>query len=84
MKKKLLVLASGVLFLSAAMNARESVRWGVKAGTNFATFNTESSSPVWVSKTGVHAGLLVHIHLNKHWATQPKLVFPVQGSKNKI
>lgn len=84
MKTKLFVLVSGMLFLHSAVNAQHSVRWGVKAGANFATINTESSAPDWGSRTGIHAGLLAHIHLSKTWALQPELVYSVQGSKNKV
>lgn len=84
MKRKLFLAASAVLFASAAVNAQHNVRWGVKAGANFATINTESSAPDWGSRTGVHAGLLAHIHLNKSWAIQPELVYSLQGSKAPV
>lgn len=84
MKKNFVFVLTGILFLSSAANAQQHVRWGVKAGANFATVNTESSAPDWGSRTGLHAGLLAHIHLNNHWAIQPELVYSLQGSKNKV
>jgi hypothetical protein len=84
MKSKLFLLASGMFFTSMAVKAQNHVHWGVKAGANFATVNTESSAPDWGSRTGVHAGLLSHIHLNKNWAIQPELVYSLQGSKSKV
>lgn len=82
MKTKLFLLASGMLLLSAAVFAQDNVRWGVKAGANFSTIHTESDAPSWGSRTGIHAGLLAHIHLNKNWAIQPEAVYSLQGSKN--
>ena len=32
--------------------------------------------------TGLHFGLLGHIHLNSQWAVQPELVFSSQGAKS--
>jgi len=84
MKMKLFFLAGGMFFLTAVSTAQHGVRWGVKAGANFATVNTESSAPDWGSRIGVHAGLLAHIHLSKNWALQPELVYSLQGSKNTV
>ncbi len=84
MKAKLFLLATGMLSSTAVINAQSNVRWGVKAGANFSTINTESSAPNWGSRAGVHAGLLAHIHLNNKWAVQPELVYSVQGSKNRV
>lgn len=84
MKKRLFFAAASLLCVSTLVNAQDKVRFGVKAGANFATINTESTAPDWGSRAGVHAGLLAHIHLNKNWAIQPELVFSVQGSKNTV
>lgn len=83
MKTKLFLLASGMMFLACAANA-QNVRLGVKAGANFSTVNTNGNDPAWGSRTGAHAGLLAHIHLNKNWAIQPELVYSMQGAKMTV
>ena len=81
--KKTMLFVTGILFLSALSNA-QSVRWGVKAGANFSNINAQSSEASWGSRTGVHVGLLAHIHLNKNWAIQPELLYSMQGAKSTV
>lgn len=82
MKKKLAVLSAALLLFT--FSKAQSVHWGVKAGANFAAVNVENSDNNWGSRTGVHAGLLSHIHLNKSWALQPELVYSLQGAKTTL
>ena len=55
-------------------------QFGIKAGLNLANVssNLYNNSE---NKTGFHAGLLAHIHLNDHVALQPEVVYSQQGFK---
>ena len=83
MKTRKLLFVSGLLMLSFFSNA-QGVKWGLKAGANFSTINTEGTAATYASRTGIHAGLLAHIHLNKSWAIQPELVYSLQGGKSNL
>jgi hypothetical protein len=83
MKTRKLLFVSGLLMLSFISNAQD-IRWGLKAGANFSTINTEGTAATYASRTGIHAGLLAHIHLNKSWAIQPELVYSLQGGKSDL
>ena len=54
--------------------------FGLKGGLNISNIHN-SNGTYYNPAAGVHAGGLVHIHLTKHWAVQPELVFSTQGAK---
>ena len=76
MKKSSIALLG--LFLSAAVFAQEA-RLGIKGGLNVSHIN--SSQTEMGSRTGFHAGILSHIHLNRNWAIQPEVLYSGQGTK---
>jgi len=56
-------------------------QFGIKAGVNVASVNVEDGED-WDARTGFHAGGLVHIHVDEHFAVQPELVFSAQGGES--
>jgi hypothetical protein len=77
MKKILLV--GVVLFLAKVSLAQRSVEFGVKGGLNFAKLKDDAVSTDY--RTAWHAGALAHIHISKHFAIQPELVYSAQGTE---
>jgi hypothetical protein len=76
--KKLFCIVTAVIILSIA-KAQET-HFGVKAGVNIASVEVEDGDDL-NSKAGLHVGGLAHIHINRHFALQPELVFSMQGGK---
>ena len=83
MKTKIFLFAITLFVIGNAANAQD-VSFGVKAGANFSNINAAGTTADWGSRTGVHLGLLAHIHLNKKWAVQPELVYSMQGAKSTV
>lgn len=73
------LLAIGVIMISGISNAQH-VNFGVKGGLNFYNISNDNSSK-YDMKTGIHLGVLGHIHLDKSIAVQPELVYSSQGAK---
>jgi hypothetical protein len=71
-----------IAILLAGKTSAQDVNFGIKAGLNL--YNINSSGSEYDVKTGFHAGLLGHIHLTKHFAVQPELVYSTQGAKYKV
>lgn len=69
------------LVMSGAVSAQKMrhMNLGIKAGVNGYTLDKYAADNRW--KTGFHAGLLSHIHLNKQWALQPELTYSMQGTE---
>lgn len=78
--KKLFLVTGVCLFLVISATA-QSTQFGVKAGLNVANIKV-SDGDDWDPKAGFHAGGLAHIHLSRHIALQPEVVFSMQGGKN--
>jgi hypothetical protein len=60
----------------------QNINIGVKGGLNSYSINSGNSSE-FKSTTGIHIGLLGHIHMNKEFALQPELVFSMQGANGR-
>ena len=81
MKKISVCIIVAALLITGRANAQH-VNLGVKAGLNvYSIHNDDGSSSNYDSKTGFHAGLLGHIHLSKHIALQPEIVYSAEGTK---
>ena len=77
--KKLFVLP--LIFLSSLCVLKaQDTHFGLKAGINSSNIKFSDGSDL-DSKTGLHIGGLAHIHIKKHLAVQPELVFSMQGGK---
>lgn len=82
MKKmlKLFSLMTIAAILISAMANAQHVNFGIKGGVNFYNIQNDNDSK-YDMKTGIHLGLLGHIHLDKSIAVQPELVYSSQGAK---
>ncbi|HTG66005.1 MAG TPA: porin family protein [Flavobacterium sp.] len=82
--KKVFLIAVAVLGLSTTLQA-QSIRFGVKAGANFANQNGDTP-PAFESKesiTSYHAGLVAEVKLLDGFAIQPELLYSTQGATYK-
>lgn len=85
MKKITLTLLGLVAFSTSAL-AQQEVKFGPKAGVNFASINgkvTEEGEKFEFNKgqTGFHVGAFAEIKFNDKFAIQPELLYSVQGAK---
>ena len=79
MKKCFFVLLATIL-TTISLNAQET-HFGLKAGMNLASVDVENNED-YDSKVGLHLGGLAHIHLTRHFALQPEVVFSMQGGED--
>src|SRR5690606_16858190 len=74
------------LFALAAMglsaNAQQVVKFGPKAGVNFANLN--GSDVDTDMKVGFHVGAFAEIFFTDKFALQPELLYSTQGAKGEI
>lgn len=56
------------------------VNGGIKAGAQASKLGQPSIN--WDSKYRWHAGLLAHVHLTRHLAIQPEIIYSVQGAEH--
>ena len=80
MKKQLFI---AMFFLVSIFNSdAQVVRFGIKAGANFANFNGGAAGIDYNSRTSLHAGVLAEIPLG-NIAIQPELLYSSQGADVK-
>jgi hypothetical protein len=77
MKKSLLIV---IACLTLCIAANGQVNFGVKGGLNLFRLNTDSEDN-FDTKSGVHVGLLGHIHITEQFALQPEIYYSDQGAK---
>ena len=75
--KKLLFIAAIAVFGLTNTNAQD-VKFGLKAGVNFATIAGDDSGGI-DSRTAFHAGGMVEIMISDKFAFQPELLYSAQG-----
>ena len=80
--KKVLVLISAT-FISILFLQAQETHFGIKAGLNMAGLDIKNDQD-YDSKAGLYAGGLAHIHISKHFALQPELVFSMQGGEDQV
>ncbi|CAM1345362.1 porin family protein [Tenacibaculum amylolyticum] len=80
MKKVLLTVLFAVSLFS--VNA-QSVKFGVKAGLNFATVNGDDVGTNVDPRTGFHAGGVAELKLTDKFSIQPELLFSQLGSQSE-
>jgi hypothetical protein len=68
-----------ILIMTGTAGAQHS-HIGIKAGLNITNVHHDNNI-VYDYKAGLHAGMLAHIHLAKHFAIQPEVVFSMQGAR---
>lgn len=79
MKKALVLL--GIVLSSTTVVLAQNVSFGVKGGVNMADISTDGPAE-YDTKVGFHVGGLAHIHISKHFAVQPELLYSTQGADN--
>lgn len=79
MKKGLLIAT--IMFINTVVFAQKPV-WGIKAGLNFAAWNSASKQnrELLDPRIGFHLGVITHNHLTHKIAIQPELQFSSQGT----
>lgn len=81
---KKLILITIMLFSMTAVMQAQSIRFGVKAGANFANQNGDDVPDV--DKEGItsyHAGIVAEVKLLDGFAIQPELLYSTQGASYK-
>jgi maltoporin len=79
--KKCLFIAVAIVFISSTIRAQET-HFGLKAGLNSSSVKISNGGEDYDSKTGFHVGGLAHIHIARHFAVQPEILYSTQGGKN--
>lgn len=79
MKFYLMSFITSMVLLAGTANAQH-INIGVKGGINSYDIHTDNSSS-FDSRTGLHIGLIGHIHINDQFGFQPELVYSMQGAK---
>lgn len=79
--KKLFCLVSFLCIIYYLNAQTGKIQPGIKGGVNISSIEVDGGDDL-DSRTGFHAGGLVHIHLNNHWAVQPEVVFSAQGGES--
>jgi len=78
--KKLILLA--ILFVAGTTAAHaQLLRFGIKAGPNFANVSGGPSGIDYNSRTSFHAGVAVEFHPVGNFAIQPELLYSSQGAE---
>ena len=77
--KRILLPIFSLCIISQAF--AQHAHFGIKGGVNLSNLRTETDA--FDYKTGFHAGIFTHIHLAKHFALQPELLYSLQGAESK-
>ena len=78
MKKSFALFFTMILFTLSVFG--QNTTFGLKAGYNAASIDVEDGVD-FDAKSGIHGGLLAHIHVTNHFAVQPEVVFSMQGGE---
>jgi hypothetical protein len=78
MKYYFLAFVMSVLISTAATAQHHHPNIGIKGGLNLYNLDGNGKSNV---KSGLHLGLLSHIHLTNQFAFQPEILYSMQGTK---
>lgn len=80
--KKILLVAVLASFSLVTTAQEEGIRFGAKAGVNFATITGDGTDDV-DGKTGFHLGAIVEIPISEKFAFQPEILYSSQGSSEE-
>lgn len=75
---KKIILAAFVLGTCSVAFAQQQLKFGPKAGVNFANVSGFDNSEM---KTGFHVGAVAEIKFNEKFSIQPEVVYSAQGAK---
>ena len=82
--KKILIMATTVLFCIVCKIKAQNAEFGIKGGLNVTNLHSTATNNL-DSRASVYVGGLAHIHLNKYWAVQPELIYSCQGAtQNRV
>ena len=73
----------GMMFLLTHVNVKAQTshaEFGLKGGVNIASIHNSVGND-FDSRVGFNIGGLAHIHMTKHFALQPELVYSLQGGE---
>jgi len=79
--KKFFCSVSAVILIACAVAAQQT-SFGIKGGVNFSSVEIDNGKD-YESKAGIHLGGLAHIHITRHFALQPEVVFSMQGGDDE-
>lgn len=74
-----ITISAFLIALSFSANAQQEIKFGAKAGVNFATLSNVSKAKML---TGFYVGAVAEIKLTAKFSIQPELVYSSQGAKN--
>jgi len=77
--KKIILSAALLMAVGFSANAQDNLKFGVKAGVNFATFGGDVEDVD--SRTGFHAGVVAEFKLSENFSIQPELMYSQMGAK---
>lgn len=77
--KKLIAIAFSTFLIQITI-AQQASHFGIKGGVNLSTLRNNDA---FKYQTGYHGGIFSHIHLSKHFALQPELMYSLQGAESK-
>ena len=78
--KKLLLMTAVAVFGFSNINAQE-VKFGAKAGVNFATLGGDVEDADGI--TSFHVGAVAEISISEKFSVQPELLYSAQGADNE-
>lgn len=78
--KKIFTMAA-LIAIGFGANAQQEVKYGPKAGVNFATLSNVDNSKML---TGFYVGAVAEIKFNDKFSVQPELVYSAQGVKQEV
>jgi len=77
--KRIIISALMVLAIQGAFS--QTTHFGIKGGVNFANVRDDAADKNADNKIGFNLGALAHIHVSRHFAVQPEIVYSTQGAK---
>ncbi|MCO6146815.1 porin family protein [Flavobacterium sp. NRK1] len=77
---KKIILSTALLFAIGFTAKAQEIKYGVKAGVNFATLTGDIPDDV-KTRTGFHAGAVAEFKLTEEFSIQPELLYSQQGMK---
>jgi hypothetical protein len=79
--KKTILLSFAVITANFAIS--QSVHYGIKGGLNLSNLTYKNAGSLDY-KVGFHVGALAHIHVSRHFAVQPELMYSNQGGEGTL
>jgi hypothetical protein len=70
-----------VVFFTTTVLVAQQTHFGLKAGVNASGVDITNGDD-YTSKAGFNLGGLAHIHITRHFALQPEIVYSLQGGQD--